>query len=117
MGMTPMNDINPVASAVPDRAMITLQQAYALLQPRIPSARLVGDGATPLVRVHTDTRSLLGGDLFVALKGERFDANDFLPRACAAGAAAAIAHGGQWQLQHRQYGRGAENNWRQTARL
>ena len=95
MGMTPMTNVNAAASAAPERAMMmTLQQAYALLQPRIPSARLVGDGATPLVRVHTDTRSLLGGDLFVALKGERFDANDFLPRACAAGAAAAIAHGG-----------------------
>ena len=32
-------------------------------------------------RVHTDTRSLQAGDLFVALKGERFDAHDFLPQA------------------------------------
>jgi len=74
--------------------MMGLQQAFALLQARIPTARLVGDGATPLVRVHTDTRTLATGDLFVALKGERFDANSFLPQARAAGAAAAIAHGG-----------------------
>ena len=103
MGMTPMNDMSDInsatletsaASAMPDCALMTLQQAYALLKPGIPSARLVGDGATPLVRAHTDTRSLLGGDLFVALKGERFDANDFLPRARTAGAAAAIAHRG-----------------------
>ncbi len=47
---------------------------------RIPSAHLVGDGATPLARVHTDTRTLQAGDLFVALKGERFDANAFLPK-------------------------------------
>ena len=45
-------------------------------------------------RVHTDTRTLQAGDLFVALKGERFDANDFLADARARGAAAAIAHGG-----------------------
>ena len=80
-----MNTIAPV---------MTLQQAWALLQPRIPAARLVGDGATPLARVHTDTRTLQPGDLFVALKGERFDANAFLADARAGGAAAAIVHGG-----------------------
>ncbi|MBS0609229.1 MAG: UDP-N-acetylmuramoyl-tripeptide--D-alanyl-D-alanine ligase [Proteobacteria bacterium] len=74
--------------------MMSLQQAFALLQARMPAARLVGDGATPLARVHTDTRTLAAGDLFVALKGERFDANSFLPQARAAGAAAAITHGG-----------------------
>ena len=74
--------------------MLTLQQALALLQARIPAARLVGDGATPLARVHTDTRTLQAGDLFVALKGERFDANAFLSEARAKGAVAAIAHGG-----------------------
>ncbi len=80
-----MNSFEPV---------MTLQQAWALLQPSIPAARLVGDGATPLARVHTDTRTLQPGDLFVALKGERFDANAFLADARAGGAAAAIAHGG-----------------------
>ncbi|BEP95244.1 UDP-N-acetylmuramoyl-tripeptide--D-alanyl-D-alanine ligase [Acidovorax sp. A79] len=80
-------------SATP-AVMMTLQQALALVQPRIPAARLVGDGATPLARVHTDTRSLQAGDLFVALKGERFDANAFLADARAGGAAGAIAHGG-----------------------
>ena len=74
--------------------MMDLSQALALLQPHIPAARLVGDGATPLTRVHTDTRTLQAGDLFVALKGERFDANAFLADARAAGAAAAMAHGG-----------------------
>ena len=29
-------------------------------------------------RVTTDTRSLAPGDLFVALKGERFDGHDFV---------------------------------------
>ena len=40
--------------------MMTLQQAFELLRARIPAARLVGDGATPLARVHTDTRTLQG---------------------------------------------------------
>ncbi|RZI64498.1 MAG: UDP-N-acetylmuramoyl-tripeptide--D-alanyl-D-alanine ligase [Variovorax sp.] len=70
--------------------MMTLGQALAW----IPGARLVGDPATPIARVHTDTRTLAAGDLFVALKGERFDANSFLPEARARGAVAAIAHRG-----------------------
>ncbi len=74
--------------------MMTLQQALELIQSHIPQARLVGDGRTALARVHTDTRTLQAGDLFVALKGERFDANQFLAQARAAGAAAGLAHGG-----------------------
>ncbi len=74
--------------------MMTLQQAQDWIQRRIPDSRLVGEGATPLARVHTDTRSLQPGDLCVALKGERFDANAFLPQAREAGAVAALAHGG-----------------------
>ena len=70
--------------------MMTLQQALGWL----PSARLVGDGSVKPLRVHTDTRSLQAGDLFVALKGERFDAHDFLAQAKAQGAVAAIAHHG-----------------------
>lgn len=74
--------------------MMTLQQALAWIQRSQPAARLVGDGAMPLQRVCTDTRALQAGDLFVALLGERMDANDFLPQAKAAGAVAAVAHRG-----------------------
>lgn len=70
--------------------MMSLQQALQY----IPSARLVGDGALRFQRVHTDTRSLQPGDLFVALKGERFDAHDFLEQARKQGAVAALAERG-----------------------
>jgi UDP-N-acetylmuramoyl-tripeptide--D-alanyl-D-alanine ligase len=40
--------------------------------------------------VSTDTRSLQRGDLFVALRGERFDGHTFVDAAFAAGAAAAM---------------------------
>ena len=70
--------------------MMTLAQAHALL----PGSVLVGDGALALHRVHTDTRSVQPGDLFVALKGERFDAHDHLAQALARGAAATIAERG-----------------------
>ena len=41
-------------------------------------------------RVTTDSRALKRGDLFVALKGERFDGHDFVGQAFERGAAAAI---------------------------
>ncbi|WP_419186771.1 UDP-N-acetylmuramoyl-tripeptide--D-alanyl-D-alanine ligase [Caldimonas caldifontis] len=70
--------------------MMTLSTAHGLLS----GATLVGDGETVLLRVHTDTRSLRAGDFFVALRGERFDAHDFLVQAREAGAAAALAERG-----------------------
>ena len=70
--------------------MMTLAQAQAL----VPGSTLIGDGAVAFERVHSDTRSLRAGDLFVALRGERFDAHDFLAQARAAGAVAALAERG-----------------------
>ncbi|WP_457350225.1 UDP-N-acetylmuramoyl-tripeptide--D-alanyl-D-alanine ligase [Roseateles sp. P5_D6] len=69
---------------------LTLSEAQALL----PGSTLIGDGATGFARVHSDTRTLRAGDLFVALRGERFDANDFLSEAKASGAVAALAERG-----------------------
>lgn len=40
--------------------------------------------------VATDSRQVQAGDLFVALRGERFDGHQFLPAVAAAGAAAAV---------------------------
>lgn len=62
--------------------------------------RLTGaDGAegrrTPAA-VSTDTRSIGEGELFVALRGENFDAHDFVDEAFGAGAAAAIVEQG-WE--------------------
>ncbi|MBB5203444.1 UDP-N-acetylmuramoyl-tripeptide--D-alanyl-D-alanine ligase [Inhella inkyongensis] len=75
-------------------SMWTLAEACQALQQRGVAAELVGNGAIAFARVHTDTRSLQAGDLFVALKGERFDAHDFLPQAAATGAVAALAERG-----------------------
>jgi UDP-N-acetylmuramoyl-tripeptide--D-alanyl-D-alanine ligase len=58
----------------------------------VPGCELVGDAHTWLSRVHSDSRSLQAGDLFVAIRGDSFDGNHFLAQARAAGAAAALAH-------------------------
>lgn len=47
-------------------------------------------GGLAFTRISTDTRELRGGELFVALKGERFDAHAFLAEARARGATAAV---------------------------
>ena len=58
------------------------------------AARAVGGSvigaSVPFSRVTTDTRALAPGDLFVALRGERFDGHDFVAQALASGAAAAL---------------------------
>lgn len=70
--------------------MKTLAQGLAAL----PDVRVLGRLPNNVVRVHTDTRSLQPGDCFVALRGERFDAHDFLPQAAACGAVAVLAERG-----------------------
>jgi len=69
--------------------MLNLGEAASL----IPGATVHGDPGTAFARVSTDSRTVGPGDLFVALKGERFDAHDFLGDVAARGAAAAlVAH-------------------------
>ena len=74
--------------------MMNLHTAEKLLLSRGESATLVGNGLTQFDRVHTDTRTLHASDLFVALKGEKYDANNFLNQARDAGAQAALAEHG-----------------------
>ncbi|MDE2612430.1 MAG: UDP-N-acetylmuramoyl-tripeptide--D-alanyl-D-alanine ligase [Burkholderiales bacterium] len=69
---------------------MTLAEAHALL----PASRVVGAPTIRFERVHSDTRTLQPGDLFVALRGEHFDGHDFLREAQAAGAVAALAERG-----------------------
>jgi UDP-N-acetylmuramoyl-tripeptide--D-alanyl-D-alanine ligase len=66
--------------------MFTLREAAAL----IPGAVFQGDEAIAIERVVTDSRGVQPGDLFVAVKGDRFDAHDFLDQVAKSGAAAAL---------------------------
>ena len=58
-------------------------------------AQALGGGpsdARPLAGITTDTRRIRPGECFVALKGESFDAHDFLREAVAAGASALVVN-------------------------
>ena len=60
---------------------------------RVADALGVGFGDDRAVRtVCTDTRAVVVGDLFVALKGEQFDAHDFLADAVSKGALALVVN-------------------------
>lgn len=57
------------------------------------SGRLVGgDGVFGSVSI--DTRTLQAGDLYIAIKGERFDGNEFVEQAAQSGAVAAVVRQG-----------------------
>jgi UDP-N-acetylmuramoyl-tripeptide--D-alanyl-D-alanine ligase len=66
----------------------TLRRAAEALQP-LAEINLPSDDR-PLTRVSTDTRTVAAGDLFVALRGENFDAHDFVKDAVARGASAVV---------------------------
>src|SRR5215813_13194508 len=57
-------------------------------------ARPTATARTPFEGVSTDSRTLAPGALFVALRGERFDAHGFLADVVARGAAGAVTQGG-----------------------
>lgn len=74
------------ATATPPFTMTDLEQAAGW----IAGARISGDGKRAFARVHSDSRTVEPGDLFVALRGERFDAHDFIADVAARGAAAVL---------------------------
>jgi UDP-N-acetylmuramoyl-tripeptide--D-alanyl-D-alanine ligase len=73
---------------------MTAMMSLAEVARWLPGAVVHGDGTMTVARVHTDTRTVETGDLFVALKGDRYDANDFLVEAEKRGAVAALCHSG-----------------------
>ncbi|QJD30492.1 UDP-N-acetylmuramoyl-tripeptide--D-alanyl-D-alanine ligase [Methylococcus geothermalis] len=56
----------------------------------LPDATLIGKAETGFDGVSTDTRTIRPGSLFFALRGDRFDAHDFIADAVNQGAAALV---------------------------
>jgi UDP-N-acetylmuramoyl-tripeptide--D-alanyl-D-alanine ligase len=71
-----------------------MRAALAQILPSIAGAKLIGGGAslgdTVFRGVSTDSRNVFAGSLFVALRGEVFDAHDFLAQVAEKGAAAVV---------------------------
>lgn len=72
---------------------MTMNMTLAQLQSWLPDAVAMAGAvnANPIIQaVRTDSRSVVAGDLFIALKGETFDGTAFLAQAQAQGAVAVL---------------------------
>lgn len=65
-----------------------MKALLSAFQTAIPQAKLLGDAE--ISGVTTDSRRIQQGELFVALRGEHFDAHDFLEQVSKEGKAAAV---------------------------
>ena len=70
--------------------MIKLEKLHTWLV----DSKLFGNAEAVVHRIHTDTRTIQQGDLFVALSGDQFDGNAFVQEAIAKGAVAVVAQHG-----------------------
>ena len=64
---------------------LTTQQLAQIL-----NANLIGDGQAVVENINTDTRKAVSNSLFFALKGEHFDAHQYLDKAVEQGATALV---------------------------
>lgn len=71
----------------------TLERVTAALRDELRTGRPLG--TSPLRAIATDTRAIEAGDCFVALRGESFDAHNFLSDAAAKGAGALVVDDGR----------------------
>src|SRR5688572_9478715 len=70
--------------------MMSLSEAAAAMAARMVGVAGGAAGETRLYGVSTDTRSVGKDELFVAIRGERYDGHDFLAMAKERGASAAL---------------------------
>lgn len=66
--------------------MLDLRTVYQWL----PNVTMFGSGAERFTGISTDSRSVRPGDLYIALRGDRFDGHTFIDAAIDAGAAAVL---------------------------
>ena len=88
---TPFSDMAHARRALAARAAAFLAAEVASM---LSGSTLSGNAQAMALRVHTDTRSIVSGDLFVALQGERFDANTMLAQAAQQGASVLVCRRG-----------------------
>src|SRR5690349_15869649 len=96
---TPSNDSEPVSSSreqrpvgarKPQMTLFTVEELREVVGARVLAGEGIGRAKHSIRRIGLDTRSLRPGDLFLALRGDRFDGHDFVATALSRGAVGAI---------------------------
>ena len=72
---------------------LTTQQLAQIL-----NADLIGDEQVVVENINTDTRKAVSNSLFLALKGEHFDAHQYLDKAVEQGATALVVQQANTQI-------------------
>ncbi|CUQ65276.1 UDP-N-acetylmuramoyl-tripeptide--D-alanyl-D-alanine ligase [Candidatus Nitrospira inopinata] len=72
--------------------LFTVEELREVISTKVLSGERLGWLKRPVRRVHLDSRSIRLGDLFVAIRGDRFDGHDFVGEAVSRGAMGAIVH-------------------------
>ena len=85
-----MSDVTTAAGSAPAGPLTPPQPFWTLARAADALGVALPHEDRPIRAVTTDTRAIGAGDLFVALRGDRFDAHDFLADAVAKGAAALV---------------------------
>ncbi len=73
------------------RNPITLMQLLTVLRGQVEILEQRGDASLPVHAITDDSRAVMAGSLFVAVKGERVDGHRFVEQAIKAGAGAVVA--------------------------
>ncbi len=71
-------------------ALFTIAELREVISARVLAGDIAGWMNQPIRNISLDTRSLKRGDLFLAIRGDRFDGHDFVGRALSQGAMGAV---------------------------
>jgi UDP-N-acetylmuramoyl-tripeptide--D-alanyl-D-alanine ligase len=72
--------------------LFTVEELREVISVKVLAGQDTVSGKRRIRQIGTDSRSIRRGDLFVALRGDRFDGHEFVPDVLAKGAAGAIVH-------------------------
>lgn len=73
-------------------ALLTVEELREVISVKVLAGDAPGWTKQRIRQISLDSRSLCPGDLFIAIKGDRFDGHDFIGAALARGAVGAIVH-------------------------
>jgi UDP-N-acetylmuramoyl-tripeptide--D-alanyl-D-alanine ligase len=87
--------IQAIAGIAQDKELMglfTIEELREVISVKVLAGQDTLSGKRRIRQIGTDSRSVRRGDLFVALRGDRFDGHEFVPAVLAQGAAGAIVH-------------------------